>query len=64
MAHQSATETKAEGAGDKLKGQIKEGIGEATGDDDLKRQGKREQSQGALKKAWGNIKEAFSGSKH
>ncbi|WP_173196722.1 CsbD family protein [Parvularcula mediterranea] len=53
-----------DGQSDQIKGSIKEAVGEATGDRSLERQGEREQSQGALKKAWGNIKDAFSGSKH
>lgn len=58
---ESAHETKAEGSGDKVRGQVKEAVGDATGDDKLKNQGKRDQTEGSLKKAWGNVKNALKG---
>jgi uncharacterized protein YjbJ (UPF0337 family) len=64
MTIESGHETKAEGTGDQLRGELKEGVGEMTGDRALERQGEREQKQGALKKAWGNLKNAFGGNKH
>jgi uncharacterized protein YjbJ (UPF0337 family) len=60
MTEKNATETKAEGTGDQLGGKIKEGVGEATGDRSLERQGENDQRKGSLKKAWGNVKDAFS----
>lgn len=63
MATQTSEETKAEGTGDQVAGNIKEGIGEATGDKRLKRQGENQQREGSLKKAWGNVKDAFSSKK-
>ncbi|MCQ8185323.1 CsbD family protein [Parvularcula maris] len=60
MAHQTSTETKAEGSADQLGGQIKETVGAATGDESLERQGENDQRKGSLKKAWGNVKDAFS----
>ncbi|MEE4211773.1 MAG: CsbD family protein [Parvularcula sp.] len=60
MVQQTSTETKAEGQGDQIAGNIKEGIGAATGDRRLERQGENQQREGSLKKAWGNIKNAFS----
>jgi uncharacterized protein YjbJ (UPF0337 family) len=63
MATQTPEEDKAEGTGDKIAGNVKEGIGQATGDKRLERQGENQQREGSLKKAWGNVKNAFSSKK-
>jgi uncharacterized protein YjbJ (UPF0337 family) len=60
MTDQTPNQTKAEGTGDKLGGQVKETVGKATGDESLERQGENDQRKGSLKKAWGNVKDAFS----
>ncbi len=42
------------------KGNIKEGAGRLTGDEDLEREGKADQTKAKLKKAGENVKDAFS----
>jgi uncharacterized protein YjbJ (UPF0337 family) len=56
----------ANGRGDKtankveeIRGQAKEKIGQATGDDGLARQGERDQSKANLKQAGEKVKDAF-----
>ncbi len=44
---------------DKMAGKAKEGVGGATGDDDLKRQGKNDQSKADVKQAGEKVKDAF-----
>jgi uncharacterized protein YjbJ (UPF0337 family) len=44
---------------DEIGGQAKEKIGEATGDDSLRRQGENDQSKANLKQAGENVKDAF-----
>ena len=41
------------------KGKLKEGIGRATGDEPLERQGKADQTKGNLKQAVEKVKDAF-----
>ena len=50
---------KIENAGEKLGGKGKEAVGEATGDESLKAEGKRDQVKGDLKQAGEKIKDAF-----
>ncbi|MEG9227212.1 CsbD family protein [Aeromicrobium sp. Sec7.5] len=50
---------KAENAAEKLTGQAKETTGDATGDDELKAEGKKDQTKGSLKNAGENVKDAF-----
>jgi uncharacterized protein YjbJ (UPF0337 family) len=45
--------------GDSLRGKAKEAAGKATGDQALKRQGKRDQSTADLKQAGEKVKDAF-----
>ena len=52
-----ATET-ITGKFDQLKGQVKQSIGEATGNEELANSGAADQVKGAAKEAWGNTKEA------
>jgi uncharacterized protein YjbJ (UPF0337 family) len=52
-----ATET-ITGKFDQLKGQVKQSIGEATGNEKLANSGAADQVKGAAKEAWGNTKEA------
>jgi uncharacterized protein YjbJ (UPF0337 family) len=42
-----------------IQGQAKEKIGQATGDDELRRQGERDQSKADLKQAGEKVKDAF-----
>lgn len=50
---------KISNAAEDAKGKAKEGIGGATGDDELERQGKGDQAKSDLKDAGENIKDAF-----
>lgn len=51
---------KAENKGEDLKGKAKEATGKVTGDDDLKSEGKADQSKSKLKDAKENVKDALS----
>ena len=44
---------------DDLGGKAKEGVGKATGDENLERQGKNDQRKSDLKQAGENVKDAF-----
>lgn len=55
MADDDKTDRRAE----KLRGKAKEAVGGATGDDDLKGQGKRDQSKSDIKEAGEKVKKAF-----
>jgi uncharacterized protein YjbJ (UPF0337 family) len=54
-----ATEDKAANKAQEMKGKAKEVLGEATGDDDLKADGKADQVKGNLKQAREKVKDAF-----
>ncbi len=43
---------------DQLKGQVKQGVGEAIGNDRLANEGTADRVKGAAKEAWGNTKDA------
>jgi uncharacterized protein YjbJ (UPF0337 family) len=55
MGNDDKTKNKVE----EIRGHAKEGIGDATGDDALARQGQRDQSKANLKQAGENVKDAF-----
>ncbi len=55
MGNDDKTQNKVEEIG----GQAKEKIGQATGDDNLERQGQNDQSKANLKQAGENVKDAF-----
>jgi uncharacterized protein YjbJ (UPF0337 family) len=55
MGNDDKTKNKVE----EIRGQAKEGIGQATGDDNLERQGQNDQSKANLKQAGENVKDAF-----
>lgn len=44
---------------EQLTGKAKEGVGNATNDDELKNQGERDQSKGDIKDAGEKVKDAF-----
>ncbi|MHB1935929.1 MAG: CsbD family protein [Acidobacteriaceae bacterium] len=46
------------GKADQVKGKIKQGVGEAVGNDDLANRGVGDQVKGAAKETWGNVKDA------
>jgi uncharacterized protein YjbJ (UPF0337 family) len=56
MGRDDKTENKV----DELRGEAKEKIGDATGDDELKRQGERDQTKANLKQAGEKVKDALS----
>jgi uncharacterized protein YjbJ (UPF0337 family) len=50
---------KADNKLEELGGKAKEAVGSATGDDELRRQGERDQSKADLKQAGEKVKDAF-----
>lgn len=50
---------KAKNAAQDVTGKAKEAVGNATGNDDLKNEGKADQGKSSLKKAGENVKDAF-----
>ncbi|MBV9793373.1 MAG: CsbD family protein [Actinobacteria bacterium] len=54
-----ATEDKAAHKATELKGKVKEGVGDATDDDQLKAEGETDQAKGNLKQAGDKVKDAF-----
>ena len=54
-----ATVAKAKNSADHAKGKLKEAAGKATGDDDLRDEGKDDQSVANLKQAGEKVKDAF-----
>ena len=61
MARRSKTsgEDRAGGATDKVKGRIKEAAGAATGNKELKAEGRADQRSGTMKEKKGKIKDVF-----
>lgn len=56
-----------EGGAKKLKGDVKEGVGKATGDAKLQGEGKADKAEGKIQNAVGGIKDALrdkDGSRH
>lgn len=56
----SSTKDKITGEKDEIKGKIKEGLGNLTGNRDLELEGKGDQVKGAARKTIGKIKEVFN----
>jgi uncharacterized protein YjbJ (UPF0337 family) len=54
-----ATEDKAANKVTELKGKVKEGVGKATGDEEMETEGKTDQAKGNLKQAGEKVKDAF-----
>ncbi|WZH50966.1 MAG: CsbD family protein [Nocardioides alkalitolerans] len=52
---------KAKNAAEDLKGKAKEAVGDVTGNDELKAEGKADQTKSSAKKAGENVKDAFKG---
>ncbi len=50
---------KARNTGEKVKGKAKEAAGSATGDEDLRQEGRAEQSEADVKQAGEKVKDAF-----
>ena len=51
-------ENRVEGAWDKTKGNVKEGVGKLTGDEKLQAEGKADQAKGEVKSTVGGAKDA------
>ncbi len=49
---------RAEGSLKKTGGQVEESAGRAIGDQDMKREGEKDQAEGKVQKAWGDVKNA------
>ena len=58
VVHMS-TQDKISNKTEELTGKVKEGIGDATDDEALERQGKKDQAKGNLKQAGEKVKDAF-----
>ena len=50
---------KARNAGEKVKGKAKEAAGSATGDEDLRQEGRADQTEADVKQAGEKVKDAF-----
>ena len=50
--------SKASGITDQVKGKIKQGVGEAVGNQELANSGAADQVKGHVKETWGNVKDA------
>jgi len=58
------TKDKASNKAQELKGMVKESVGSATGNEDLRTKGKTDQTKAALKDAGEKVKDAVSNVKH
>ena len=54
-----ATEDKAAHKATEVKGKVKEGVGQATDDQELEAEGQTDQAKGNLKQAGDKVKDAF-----
>ena len=54
-----STKDKISNKAEELRGKAKEGVGDATDDEALERQGKKDQAKGNLKQAGEKVKDAF-----
>ena len=54
-----STKDKISNKTEELTGKVKEGVGDATDDEALENQGKRDQAKGNLKQAGEKVKDAF-----
>ena len=57
-------ENRVEGAVDKLKGSVKEGIGKLTGDEKLKAEGAADKAKGGAESAVGGVKDGVRHTAH
>jgi uncharacterized protein YjbJ (UPF0337 family) len=56
----SSTKDKLKGLADKIKGNVKEGVGSLSGNPELEEDGKSDQLKGAARKKVGEIKKVFN----
>ena len=54
-------EDRMEGSGKKLKGDVKQGVGKATGDQKMQSEGAADKAKGKVQNAVGGIKDALKG---
>jgi uncharacterized protein YjbJ (UPF0337 family) len=54
-----ASEDKAAAKATEVKGKVKEGLGKATGDEEMEAEGQADQAKGDLKQAAEKVKDAF-----
>ncbi|MBW0116979.1 CsbD family protein [Pseudonocardia abyssalis] len=54
-----AADDKVDHKAEELKGKVKEGVGSATGDENLENQGRNDQAKSNLKQAGEKVKDAF-----
>ena len=47
----------AEGTAKKIKGSVKEAVGDVTGDKETKAEGQADQAEGTVQKGWGDLKD-------
>lgn len=50
---------KAKNAAQKIKGEVQEKVGEKTGDREMQAEGRKDRTEGSLKSAGENVKDAF-----
>ena len=58
MTDRSSAGDRLEGGIDKAKGNVKQGVGDLTGDDQIKGEGMLDEAKSSGKQAWGNLKDA------
>ncbi|MEM5786065.1 MAG: CsbD family protein [Syntrophobacteraceae bacterium] len=56
----SSSEDEWKGNKDRMKGNMKEGMGKLLGDRELEREGKDDKFFGKMRKKWGEIKKVFN----
>ena len=59
VGRKSSSQDKGEGTMDKLKGRAKEAAGALTGDEEMKAEGRSEQTKGTVKEKKGKIKDVL-----
>jgi uncharacterized protein YjbJ (UPF0337 family) len=58
MTDRSSSEDRLEGGFDKAKGNVKQGVGDLTGDDQTKGEGMLDEAKGSVKQGVGDLKDA------
>jgi uncharacterized protein YjbJ (UPF0337 family) len=58
MTDRSSTEDRLEGGVDQAKGNVKQGVGDLTGDDQTKGEGMLDEAKGNVKQGVGDLKDA------
>ena len=58
MTDRSSSRDRLEGGLDEAKGNVKQGVGDATGNDRTKGEGMMDETKGNAKQTWGDLKDA------